>query len=204
MTRAGIVGAGFSATSHIDALRRVGVEVAAVVASTEDKAYAIADRYGIPKAASHYEEVLADDDIGAIHNCTPNYLHAEINEAALRAGKHLLSEKPLGMSSAETARLAALADEVDTVTAVCFNYRHYPLVRQAREMLDAGSLGPPHFIHGDYLQDWLLYGSDWNWRLEKDKAGGSRALADIGSHWLDLVQYLLQDHVTEVLGRLGT
>ncbi|MGN6380561.1 MAG: Gfo/Idh/MocA family protein, partial [Gaiellales bacterium] len=145
---------------------------------------------------------LDDDGIDAVHNCTPNNLHAEINAAALDAGKHLLSEKPLAMNAAETAGLAQRAAEAGVVSGVCFNYRHFPLVQEARSLL-ARELGPPHLIRGGYLQDWLLDETDWNWRLDSSLAGATRAVGDIGSHWIDLVQHVTGGRIRRVYARLG-
>jgi predicted dehydrogenase len=157
---------------------------------------------GIPQAFSGYEELISSSDVDVVHNCTPNYLHREVSRAALGAGKHLLSEKPLAMNSDETAELARLAGTTDVVTGLCHNYRHYPLVRQMRDML-ASDLGTPHFIHGAYLQDWLLHDDDWNWRLDPIQGGDTRAVADIGSHWIDLVQHVTASRVTSVCARFG-
>lgn len=202
--RAGIVGTGFAASSHVDALRRIGVDIAGIAGSSRAKAARAADAFGIPRAFADLGALLDDDSVDVVHNCTPNHLHAEVNAAALAAGRHLLSEKPLGMSSAETLRLVDLAAATPAVTGVCFNYRHYPLVRQAKTFMEEGTYGRPHLVHGSYLQDWLLFEDDWNWRLDSGKAGPSRAVADIGSHWLDLVQYVTGDTVTEVCAHLGT
>jgi predicted dehydrogenase len=203
-TGVGLVGTGFAATSHLDALARAGVRVAAIAGSDESKARAVADRWGVERAYGDFHALIEDASVDAVHNCTPNWLHAPVNSAVLAAGKHLLSEKPLGMSSAETARLGEEAAQAGVVSAVCFNYRHYPLVREAKALVASGDYGAPHFVHGSYLQDWLLHPTDWNWRLESGKAGASRALADIGSHWIDLLQYITGDVVAEVMGDLGT
>jgi predicted dehydrogenase len=201
----GIVGAGFAAGSHIEALRRVpGLTVAGVAASSPERSWAAAAYFGLEKAYDSFETMVAASEIDAVHNCTPNDLHAVVTTAALESGKHVLSEKPLGLTSEETARLSALADDAGVVTGVCHNYRHYPLMREAKQMLASGEYGTPHLVHGSYLQDWLLFDDDWNWRLESDRAGASRAVADIGSHWLDLVQYLTQAEVTRVCARLST
>lgn len=125
-----------------------------------------------------------------------------MNAAALTAGKHLLAEKPLAMDSRETAELFRLATESDRVSAVCFNYRYFPLPRQVRSWLQTGEFGQPHLIHGGYLQDWLLYETDWNWRLDSAKAGRSRAIGDIGSHWMDLIQFVTGRPITSVIAQL--
>jgi predicted dehydrogenase len=202
--RVGVVGAGFAAASHIEALRRVpGVEIAGITASTPERSKEAASRLDIVTAYEGYEEMAAAPDIDAIHNCAPNDLHLAINKAVLAAGKHLLSEKPLGLTSDETREIARLAKDASVVTGVCHNYRHFPLVRQAKDMLSSGDHGTPHFVHGTYLQDWLLHPDDWNWRLETEKAGRSRAVADIGSHWMDLAQYVIGSDIERVSARTG-
>jgi predicted dehydrogenase len=203
--RVGIVGAGFAASSHIDALRRISeVEVAGIAGSRPERGQQAAERLGIDRAFPDWRVMVQDDAIDAVHDCTPNHLHAEINSAALAAGKHVLSEKPLAMDSAQSGRLVEEAVAANVVSGVCFNYRHFPLVRHLREVLAGAEFGPVHLVHGAYLQDWLLLPSDWNWRLEAEKGGASRAMADIGSHWLDLAQHVTGDRVTEVLAELAT
>ena len=198
------MGAGFAGAAHVEALRRVpGLEVAAVAGSTDASAQAAADRLGVARATGDYRAILEDLLIDAIHNCTPNDLHHEITAAALAAGKHVLAEKPLAMDSHQTADLVDRAARAETVCGVCFNYRHYPLVAEARAMLADGRAGRPHLIRGAYLQDWLLEETDWNWRLQSERSGASRALGDIGSHWIDLVQHVTGRHVARVYARLG-
>jgi predicted dehydrogenase len=203
--RVGIVGTGFAATSHADALARLpGVRLFGLAGTSKDKAEAAAARLGAERGYADFRAMLDDPDVDAVHDCTPNYAHAEVNAAALAAGKHVLSEKPLAMDSSQTAELAEQAATARGVSGVCFNYRHYPLVAQARAMLAAGDIGPVHLVHGGYLQDWLLWEEDWNWRLEPGKAGATRAVGDIGSHWLDLVQHITGDQVTAVMADLFT
>jgi predicted dehydrogenase len=200
----GIVGTGFAASAHADALRRLPeVELVAVAGSSGEKADAFGHRWRTARSHGSWEELLADDAVEAVHNCTPNDLHAEINAACLGSGKHLLSEKPLGLDSSETAALVRAAEDADVIAGVCFNYRHFPLVRELKARLDASEAGRPHLVRGAYLQDWLLHETDWNWRLEADRGGAARALADIGSHWLDLSSYLLGDDVVAVSAQLG-
>jgi predicted dehydrogenase len=199
-----VIGTGFAGGSHVEALRRVPrVEVAAVAGGSEDRARAAAERLGVPVATGDYRTLLADSSIDAVHNCTPNDLHHEVTAAALAAGKHVLAEKPLAMDSAETADLVARAEHAGTVTGVCFNYRHYPLVAEARAMLADGRAGRPHHIRGAYLQDWLLDQADWNWRLQSERSGASRAIGDIGSHWMDLLQHVTGRRIVRVYARLG-
>ena len=203
--RVGVVGTGFAASSHLDALSRLPeVEVTGIAGSTPEKGRAAADRFGLARGYRHWQELVSAGDVDAVHNCTPNYLHAEVTSGALSAGKHVLAEKPLAMDSDETRALREQAAASPVVAGVCFNYRHYPLIQQARAMLASGEEGAVHFIRGSYLQDWLLHEDDWNWRLETSKAGTARAMGDIGSHWLDLIQHLTADRVVAVMADLGT
>jgi predicted dehydrogenase len=201
----GLVGPGFVGAHHIDAVRRLGfVDVVAVAASTEASAARKADALGVPKAYGSYEALVADPDIQVVHNTTPNHLHTPVIMAALRQGKHVVSDKPLAASAPEAKALLAAAERAGVVHAVTFNYRGNPLVQQARAMIAAGELGRLHFVHGSYLQDWLLHPTDFSWRLELDKGGASSAIGDIGSHWCDLVQYVTGRRITEVLADLTT
>jgi predicted dehydrogenase len=203
--RVGVIGTGFAATSHIDALRRIPfVEVSAIAASSDAKAAAAGKRFGVDRTFGDYRALLDFKAIDVVHDCTPNYLHSAINRDALGAGKHLLSEKPLALDTRETSSLVDDAARAGVVTGVCFNYRHFPLVRQAKAMLAANEIGSPHLVHGGYLQDWLLFPTDWNWRLDTEKGGASRAIADIGSHWMDLVQYITGHRIDEVFAVLDT
>jgi predicted dehydrogenase len=200
-----IIGSGFMGAAHIDALRRVpGVRVVAIASTDLERARELASQFGIPHVLGDWRELLARDDVHAVHNCTPNNLHFEVNRALIGAGKHVLSEKPLTMTSAESAELVRLAREKGVVTAINFNYRGYPLVQQARGMVQRGELGELFLVHGHYLQDWLLYDTDYNWRLESRVSGASRAVADIGSHWFDLVQFVTGRRIVRLLAHLFT
>ena len=197
-----MIGAGFAGAAHVEALRRVpGVRVVALAASSARSSAAAAARLGIERCTGDYRELLDDPDIDVIHTCVPNDLHVDVNLAALEAGKHVLSEKPLGLDAEETGGLVAAAAGAPGVTGVCFNYRHYPIVAEVRERLRHGP--SPHLVQGTYLQDWLLADTDWNWRLEPERAGAARALGDIGSHWIDLIQHLTGRHIVRVCGRTG-
>ena len=201
----GLVGPGFVGAHHIDAVRRLGfVDVVAIAASTEASARVKADALHVPKAYGSYEALAADPDVHVIHNTTPNYLHGPVIDAALAHGKHVVSDKPLAMTAAEALRLWQAARDAGVVHAVTFNYRGNPLVQQAREMIAGGALGAVHFIHGAYLQDWLLEPTDYSWRLDPATGGESSAVADIGSHWCDLVQHVTGQRIVEVLADLTT
>jgi predicted dehydrogenase len=200
----GIIGTGFSAASHIEALRRLPqVQIVAIASSSQEKAEEKAKQFGIPKAYGDYYALIHDPEVEVVHNCTRNYLHFPINKAVLEAGKHLLSEKPLAMNSEESHELYELAKKSPGISAVCFNYRHYPLVAEAREII-ARECNRVHLVYGGYVQDWLLYDTDYNWRLDPLQNGASRAIADIGSHWCDTVQYVLGKKIKEVFADLKT
>ncbi len=201
----GLVGAGFIGPHHIEAVRRLGfVDVVAIAHHNEEGARQKADALGVPKGYGSYEALLADPDIDVVHNATPNALHHPVNMAAIAAGKHVVSDKPLAMTSAQARELFEAAEARGIVHAVTFNYRGNPLVQQARTMVAKGEIGPPRFIHGHYLQDWLLYDTDYSWRLEPEKGGESSAMGDIGSHWCDLAQHVSGLRITEVLADLTT
>ncbi|MCA9236670.1 MAG: Gfo/Idh/MocA family oxidoreductase [Planctomycetales bacterium] len=204
--QAGIIGTGFIGPAHIEALRRLGnVEVAAVAERGQDLAERKAKELSIPKAYGDYHALLADPDIQVVHNCTPNHLHFEVNRDILAAGKHVVSEKPLAMNSTESRELVRLANAAGVVHAIDFNYRYMPLVQQARLMCQAtDEVGRVLAVHGSYLQDWLHQATDWNWRLVPEMSGDSRAIADIGSHWCDLVQFVTGLKIVRVMADLVT
>lgn len=203
--KAGVIGSGFSGLAHVEALRRLPrVEVVALAEAGRELAEEKADELGIPRAYGDLHGLLCDDEVEVVHNCTPNRLHFEINQAVLLAGKHLVSEKPLSLTRQESAELLALADKRGLKHAVCFNYACYPMVRQCRAMVERGELGRVNLIHGSYLQDWLAFATDYNWRIEPDVGGRSRAVADIGSHWCATVQAATGLSITQVFADLAT
>ncbi|WP_270170027.1 Gfo/Idh/MocA family protein [Paenibacillus sp. SYP-B4298] len=203
--KAGIIGAGFIGKAHIEAIRRLGyAEVAAVAQGDAERAAQCAAELDIPIAYGDYRELLRNEEIEVIHNCTPNHLHYEINKQALLHGKHLLSEKPLTLRSAEAKELSELAEQRGLVTGINFNYRQFPMVQQLKSMIREGELGSLHQIRGSYLQDWLLYKTDYNWRMEEKYGGGTRAISDIGSHLFDLAQYVSGLAIVEVMADIST
>ena len=203
--RAGVIGVGYVGDAHLEAIRRLGyADVAAIAVRDEPRAKRICDFFGIPKYYTDYREMLADTSIDVVHNCTPNMAHFRINEDIILSGKHLLSEKPLTVDSRESQVLLRLAKERGVLNAVNFVYRHYSIVQRLRGMIEDGELGDIYSIHGAYLQDWLLHASDYNWRVEARLGGPSRALADIGSHWCDMAQFLVGQDIVEVCADLAT
>ncbi len=200
--RVAVIGTGFAASAHLDALSRLpGVELTGVLGSSLERTLVAAERLGVERAFGSLDEALAEAEV--VHNCTPNDVHGPVTIAALEAGLHVVSEKPLGLDAAEARRMTDLAAGTHVVTGVCFVYRHFPLVQQMREFVGQGADGAVHMVHGAYLQDWLLRADDWNWRLERARAGPSRAVGDIGSHWIDLAQHVTGQTITSVTARLG-
>jgi predicted dehydrogenase len=202
--KVGVVGTGFIGPAHIEALRRLpNVEVAGLCEVNIELATAKAQQLGIPKAYV-FEDLLKDESIQSVHICTPNFLHYSQSKAALLAGKHVICEKPLAKDLHEAEELVALAAQTGLVNAVHFNLRYYPLVRQMKTMREKGDLGDVYSILGSYLQDWLFYETDYNWRLEPDKSGASRAIADIGSHLMDVIEYITGLKTVEVMADFNT
>jgi predicted dehydrogenase len=199
-----LVGTGFIGTVHVEALRRLGRPVVGLLGSTPEKARRTADALGVPRAYAGYDELLADPDAQAVHVTSPNRFHAEQCRQALAAGKHVLCEKPLTMNARDSADLVSLARRTPHVTAVCYNVRFYPLCLEARERIAAGELGEIYHVTGSYVQDWLLYETDFNWRVLAEEGGVLRAVADIGTHWLDLIQFITGQPVTDVCADLKT
>jgi predicted dehydrogenase len=201
----GIVGAGFVGPHHVDAVRRLGfVDIVAVAGSTEESGRQKAEQLGARKGYGNYEALINDPDVQVVHVATPNHLHYAVISAALAKGKHVVSDKPLATTAAESRRLVQQAKRADVVAAVTFNYRGNPLVQQARHAIAKGEIGTPTFLHGHYLQDWLLNDTDYSWRLDPEKGGASSALGDIGSHWCDLAQHMTGLRITQVLGEIAT
>ena len=203
--KASVIGTGYIGPAHIEALRRLGdVEVVAVAEANQKIADEKAKQLSIPKAYGNYKKMLADDTIDVIHNCTPNHMHYKVNCEILQAGKHVVSEKPLATTSADSAKLVKLARETGLVNAVNFNYRYYPIVQQAAAMVTNNELGKVFAVQGCYMQDWLLYDTDWSWRLDPKMAGRSRVMADLGSHWFDLIQFTTGKRIVAVFADLLT
>jgi predicted dehydrogenase len=202
--KAGVIGVGFIGVAHVEALRRLGVDVVGVVGSSRERAEQKAAAANLPKVYESVAAMAADPEVDVIHIASPNHVHADQVRTVLAAGKHVVCEKPLALTSADTADLVARAAESGRVNAVCFNIRFYPNCHQAKSLVASGDIGEPRLVTGSYLQDWLLLETDWNWRLESEKAGALRAVADIGSHWLDLARFITGANVTEVMADLHT
>lgn len=200
----GVIGSGFIGPAHIEALRRLGIHVKGIAGSSAERAAPKAEALRLDTVYDSAEALIADPDIAVVHITSPNHLHYPQAKAALLAGKHVVCEKPLAMNTRESAELVALAKERRRVNAVNFNIRFYPLAHQARAMVQNGDIGAPYVVHGSYLQDWLLLPTDWNWRLEPELGGDMRAVADIGSHWLDLMTFITGLRVEAVCADFAT
>jgi len=201
---AAVIGSGFIGTVHVEALRRIGVRVMGLLEESPELGVRRAGELGLPKAYATLDELLADEAVEVVHVTSPNELHHPQASAILAAGRHVVCEKPLAMTSAESADLVAKAAASDRVAAVNFNIRFYPLNQHVAALVRDGGLGEVRLVSGHYFQDWLLYDTDWNWRLEADKGGSLRAVGDIGSHWLDLTSFVTGLRVEAVMADLTT
>ncbi len=189
---------------HLEAVRRVEfVEAAAISGRNIEAAQRLASAFSIP-ATADYRDILANPKIDAVHICTPNAQHFSMAKGALQAGKHVLCEKPLATTVEEAHELLSLAASQKLRNCVCHNLRFYPMVQQMRRMRDAGDLGEILLVHGTYFQDWLLYDTDWNWRVDPKSGGPSRTMADIGSHWFDMAEHVTGLRVTSLCADLQT
>jgi predicted dehydrogenase len=199
-----VIGTGFIGTVHVEALRRLGIQVHGVVGSSSARGSERAQAAGLPPAYESMDAMLADERVDVVHVTSPNHLHHAHAKAALGAGKHVVCEKPLAMTSAESAELLRLAEASGLVHAVNFNIRFYPLCQHLHQLVREGGLGKVRLVTGHYLQDWLLLDTDWNWRLDPKLGGSLRAVSDIGSHWLDLTSYLTGSRVASVSADMET
>ncbi len=199
-----VIGSGFIGTVHIEALRRIGVQVRGLLGSSPERGAESAARIGLPRAYESLEQLLEDPGVEVVHVTSPNSEHFPQVRQILAAGRNVICEKPLAMDAQQSAELVGLARSAGTVAAVNFNIRFYPLNQHLRAAVAAGDLGEPRLITGRYFQDWLLLDTDWNWRLEPGHGGALRAVGDIGSHWLDLTSFVSGLHVTEVMADMET
>jgi len=197
--RTAMIGSGFMGKVHTEAVRRLGnVEVAVIAVSSGRDAKATAASFGIERGTNDWKEIAADKTIDAVHILTPNALHAAMAIEFMNAGKHVLCEKPLATTSAEARQMADAAASTGRVNATHHNLRYYPVVQHIRQMIAAGELGEVLAVQGTYSQDWLLYDTDYNWRIEEASNGKARVVGDIGSHWMDMVQHLTGLKLTAV------
>jgi predicted dehydrogenase len=200
---AAVIGTGFIGTVHVQALRRLGVQVRGVLGSSAERGAARAAEIGVAHAYASLDELLADDAVDVVHVTSPNHAHYEQVKAILAAGKNVICEKPLAMTSTQSAEMVEIARASGKVAAVCYNIRFYPLNQQAHGMVEAGELGDIRFVTGHYHQDWLAKPTDWNWRLQSEIGGALRSVGDIGTHWIDLTSFITGMKVEAVMAELA-
>ena len=199
--RAGIIGAGFIAKVHARAIRNSGNELVAIASSTPESAASVAESFGIQKVFNTWQELVESPEVDVVHICTPNELHAEIAIAAAKANKHIVCEKPISVNLEEAIEVEAAVDASGVGFAVPFAYRFYPIVREMRARLLKGEAGPVHLMHGNYLQDWLAEPTSDNWRVNSVSGGKSRAFADVGTHWCDLMEFVTGDRISSLIAQ---
>jgi len=200
-----VIGTGYIGVVHLEMLRRIpDVEITAVADTNETLARKAAEKLKIPRVFPTVDKLLADGDVDVVHNCAPNNVHFDINVAAIQAGKEVLSEKPLSLNSEESSRLLALAAKHGTLTGIDFCYRYFPVVQEAAARVRRGDLGEVRAFAGHFLQDWLFFDTDYSWRLDPAVAGAANVVADLGSHWCDLVQFITGRKIVEVMAELHT
>ncbi len=200
-----VFGTGFMGRVHTEGIRRLGnVEIVAIAASSQEKARKFADEVSVEGATGDYRTLLKDPSLDAVHVCTPNALHFPMAMAALEAGKNVLCEKPLATTVAEAEQLVAKAKEKNLANCTFHNLRYYPMVQQMRRLRESGELGEIYAVQGTYSQDWLLYDTDWNWRIDTSANGRSRAFADIGTHWCDMVEHVTGQRISSLCADLQT
>jgi predicted dehydrogenase len=203
-SQAAVVGTGFIGPVHIEGLIRAGVTVRGVLGSDASKSQSTAQRFGIERAYASLEELLQDDAVDVVHLTSPNRYHYEQAVKCLAAGKHVLCEKPLAMNSIESGELVRIARASPVHAGVNYNVRFYPICVEAAEIIRSGELGDIFHVTGEYVQDWLHQPTDFNWRVLSSEGGSLRAVADIGTHWLDLVQAVAGLEVDSVMADLQT
>jgi predicted dehydrogenase len=201
--RTAILGTGFVGRVHLEALRRLGnVEVCAIANPHLEKARKLADELSVKRVEPDYRVLLDDPALDAVHVCTPNALHLPMAKAAFEKGKHVVCEKPLTTTVEAARELVALAHSSGLRNCLCHNLRYYPMVQHVRRLVEGGELGEILVVQGTYSQDWLLYDTDWNWRVLAGEGGPSRSMADIGSHWFDMVEHVTGLQVTSLCADL--
>ena len=202
--RTAVIGLGFVGRAHLEALRRRGIAVQGLLGSSPERTKEACRAVNLERGYRSLEELAQDQSVDVVHICTPNHVHFEQSKTLLEAGKHVMCEKPLAMDARQSAELVSIAGKRERVGGVTYNLRYYPLCQEARAMVERGLIGEPRIVHGSFLQDWLFYPTDWNWRLETQLGGDLKAVSDIGTHWVDLLMWITGRKVTEVCADLAT
>lgn len=200
-----VIATGFTGQQHTEAIRRIpGNEVVALVDTNEADLKAKAEALGVAHTYTDYKRMIEEIHPDVIHNCTPNGLHYEINKYVMEQGIHIYCEKPLAITVAQGEELVSIAEKKNVAAGVNFNYRNNAMVQEMRARVQNGSVGRIFHVTGQYVQDWMMLDTDYNWRLTADMGGASRTIADIGSHWFDTAQYVLGKKITAVRAELLT
>lgn len=195
--RIAIAGTGMISELHRRAALLAGADIIGVLGSTPERSVEYAERWGVAHAFTSLDDVIrAKPDV--VHVCTPNQFHFDYAMALLAAGINVVCEKPLGLTYAEAQLMDDTAAAADLVATVPFVYRYHPMVREIRARRMANELGDLNLIHGSYLQDWMLPQTAASWRVDPKAGGASRAFADIGSHWCDLIEWVTGQRFVEV------
>jgi len=199
--RVGVVGARGVGAAHVAALRTLtGVDVAAVAGETKDGGVRAARALGVSRAAPSWQELVVDDTIDVLHVCTPNDTHAEITCAAIEAGKHVVCEKPLASKPSAARAMTDCAAGSAVTTALSYHYRYLPLVERLRRLVAEGALGGVHSVRGHYLQNWMCGEPPRGWRTAHGRVGDSAVLSDIGTHLIDLTEYITGQRFDRAVG----
>ena len=198
--KAAIIGAGFAAEVHVKALRSCGMKAAVVIDKNEERAKEFASRWNIPVYGAEYD--LAKD-VDVVHICTPPTIHGDVIRHFLNEGKHILCEKPLCLDSKEAEELTLLAEKAEKKCALVFNVRYHQACQRAKELLDSGKFGRPILIHGRYMQEFSAIPAPYDWRYRPAIAGKSRTVTEIGTHWMDLAQFITGEKVASVSAKFG-
>ncbi len=203
--RVGIIGFGFIGPHHLDAIRRLGfADVTAIATTSLKEATAKAEQYQIGKAFGDWRHLIDAPDIDVVDIATPTHLHEPLALAAIEAGKHVIVDKPMAITSHQARRMLKAAQDAGVVHALTFNIRYNAMLQHARAIIGKGSLGDPRFIHGHYLQEWLLKDTDYNWRIDPEQSGPLAMVADAGAHWYDLAEHLTGLRIVRVLADFST
>lgn len=203
--RVAVIAAGFTGQQHIEAIRRIpGCEVVALVDANAEALKTKAETLGVEKTYTDYKQMIREVHPDVVHNCTPNGMHYELNKYILEQGIHVYCEKPLAITVEQGEELARIAREKKVAAGVNFNYRNNAMVQEMRERVANGSAGRVFHVTGQYIQDWMMLDTDYNWRLTADMGGASRTIADIGSHWFDTVQCAMGQKITAVRAEILT
>jgi predicted dehydrogenase len=211
----GLIGAGFMGKAHVVAYSNMpkffwpapAVPVLKTVCDIVPEIAADAkDRFGFEKYCTDWHDIVNDTEIDIVSICTPNNAHADIAIAALKAGKHVLCEKPIANTTESAKAMADAAEEVkkDGIISMCaYQYRRVPALVLAKKFIEEGSIGKILNVRATYLQSWSADpSSPLSWRFQKDIAGAG-TLGDIATHVIDISQYLAGD-IKEVVSTVET